>query len=235
MWGALPEDRMVLPFTIAAGPRQRSHSLVGVPLDSWPYFTFSDSRLPKYGGPRPRMCIYMPQEHGARLYPQALGSPKILNLSLSLNLTLRPTVSRPVCLGIKYPSGAYDQVFIPVSQLRVSWCRELSLPRGRVRHLQLLLALASAVILWSESRETRNHILLSQIWDFSFRRLLRLSGSPWRYSTPPPHECSRESESESELLYDWRFTANQSVLAPSPLSPTAKILLFFLFVQQMRS
>jgi hypothetical protein len=29
--------------------------------------------------------------------------------------------------------------------------------------------------------------LLSQIWDFPFRRLLRLAGSRWRYSTPPPH------------------------------------------------
>jgi hypothetical protein len=37
----------------------------------------------------------------------------------------------------------------------------------------MLLALASAVFLGSESLETRDHILLFQIWDFPFRRLLR--------------------------------------------------------------
>jgi hypothetical protein len=60
----------------------------------------------------------------------------------------------------------------------------LSLMRGRVCSLQLLLALASAVTLGSESRGTRDHNLLSQIRDFPFRRLLRLAGLRWRYSTP---------------------------------------------------
>jgi hypothetical protein len=45
----------------------------------------------------------------------------------------------------------------------------------------------AAVIFGSESRRTRGHILLSQIRDFPLRRLLRLAGSRWRYSTPPPH------------------------------------------------
>jgi hypothetical protein len=37
-----------------------------------------------------------------------------LSLSLSLSLMLRPTVSRSVCLGIKHPSGACDQILISV-------------------------------------------------------------------------------------------------------------------------
>jgi hypothetical protein len=65
-----------------------------------------------------------------------------------------------------------------------------SLTRGSVWLLYMLLALASVVFLGSESLWTRNHILLSQIWDFPFRRLLRLTGSRWRYSTPPPHRVN---------------------------------------------
>jgi hypothetical protein len=146
---------------------------------------------------------------------------KFCLLSLSLNLILRPTISRPVCLGVKHPSGAYDQIFLTVRQLRVCWCGALSLTRRRVCRLQFLLALASAVIFGSQSRGTRDHNLLSQIRDLAFRRLLRLAGLWWRYSTPPPHRLS--SERERELLYDWQFTAYQFVLAPSPLRLTARI------------
>jgi hypothetical protein len=119
------------------------------------------------------------------------------SLSLSLSLILRPTVSRPVCIGIKHPSGAYDQIFITVRQSRVCWCGGLSLTRGRVCCLQLLLALARPVIFGSLSRGTRDHILLSQIRDFYFRRLLRLAELRWRYSTSPPHRGD-----EMEQLHD---------------------------------
>jgi hypothetical protein len=88
-----------------------------------------------------------------------------------------------------------------------------SLTREWVCSLQLLLALASEVILSSDSLGTRDHILLPQIRDsrnlggqvpvfispqehsgpvilpdtgFTFRRLLRLAGLRWKYSTLPP-------------------------------------------------
>jgi hypothetical protein len=75
-------------------------------------------------------------------------------LEVRIKIMLRPTVIRPACLGCKHPPGAYDQIFVTVRQLRVSLTREW------VCRLQLLLVLASAVILESESRGTRDHILL---------------------------------------------------------------------------
>jgi hypothetical protein len=46
--------------------------------------------------------------------------------------------------------------------------------------------LASAVILGSESRGSRDHILVYKFRNFTFRPLLRLAGLRWRYATPPP-------------------------------------------------
>jgi hypothetical protein len=61
---------MGLSFTIAAGPRQRSHSHIRVPRDS-SHFTVSDSRLPQPGGPCPR--FYIPHEQDGPV-PRYIGS-----------------------------------------------------------------------------------------------------------------------------------------------------------------
>jgi hypothetical protein len=63
---------MGLSFIIAAGPRQRSHSQVRVPRDSWPHFIVSDSRLLNMEGQVP--VFISPRISVTQLYPQALGS-----------------------------------------------------------------------------------------------------------------------------------------------------------------
>jgi hypothetical protein len=99
--------------------------------------------------------------------------------------------------------------------------------RGWVYHLQLLLSPASTVILRSESHGTHDPALLSQIQDLLFITSCNLqvySGWIWPHLHTEKWQPLLESESESELLYDWLFTANQFILAPSPLRLTARIL-----------
>jgi hypothetical protein len=78
---------------------------------------------------------------------------------------LRPTVTRPVYLGVKPHLGPKNR-FLLLSES----CGFVDVPsptKWRVCRLQWLLVLASAVILGPESRGTYDHILLSQIRDSS--------------------------------------------------------------------
>jgi hypothetical protein len=88
---------------------------------------------------------------------------------VQVKVTLRLTVSRPVSLGVRRPSGTRDQFFFLLEiffrHMRFSNFVAPSLTRGRVCNLlvQLLLGLARAVTLGTKSRRTNDHILLSHL------------------------------------------------------------------------
>jgi hypothetical protein len=111
------------------------------------------------------------------------------------------------------------------------------LARGWVCRLQLLLVLASAIILRRESRGTHDHISLSQIRDshypegqvpvfifpgtgwpnyitrhwVPFRRLLRLAELRWRFSNPPPHGFSDPMYTRQLCELDGNAKGNQEL------------------------
>jgi hypothetical protein len=135
---------------------------------------------------------------------------------------------------------------VNIHSFQLNTCSYSTLTRGWVCCLQVLLALASAVILRSKPRGTRDQILLSQIRDSPNLEgqvpYLCPPGTGWpscspRHSVPlssPPttHRTMVEvfepastrflilAKSEAKLLHHWQFTANQFVLASSPLRLT---------------
>jgi hypothetical protein len=89
-------------------------------------------------------------------------------LSVESELTLRLAVYRQSVRKGAKPLEVHDKsFFLQMNPCGHSLYVSSSLTRGWVCRLQLLLALASAVILRSESRETHDHILVSRIRDSS--------------------------------------------------------------------
>jgi hypothetical protein len=134
------------------------------------------------------------------------------------------------------PSGAHDQIFITVWQLRSFFFFAPSLARGRVCLLYMLLALTSAVFLESESLGT-----WSQIWNFPFRRLLRLAGSrrcasPY-FIWPPYNPFARTKQkkivSNSTSIVEWVFFATGTCL-PRRCLETALRVTVYLFTSWNR-
>jgi hypothetical protein len=77
LWGALFDERTGQSFIFAAGPVQRSLSLVLVTWDSWPYLTVSDLRLPFSSPPTTR---WVTVEDRPRLHTGSELSSKLVQL-----------------------------------------------------------------------------------------------------------------------------------------------------------
>jgi hypothetical protein len=73
-----------------------------------------------------------------------------VKVKVTLRLTVSQSVSKSWC---RAPSGSHDQIFIIVWQLGSCFFGAPSLTRGRVCLLYMLLALTSAVFLWSKTLE----------------------------------------------------------------------------------
>jgi hypothetical protein len=76
-------------------------------------------------------------------------------------VTLRLSVSQSICLSIEHPCGTWDQILLPIRMLLSEICSLVSV--GRPLWRQDGSAICSVIAQWSESRRTRNHILLSRL------------------------------------------------------------------------
>jgi hypothetical protein len=145
-------------------------------------------------------------------------------LELELELFLRPTVSRPVRLGIGPPFGTLDHILSCSSffvwQLLFSSFNAPSLTRERVCSLQCNHSLVRAVT--PNNHTVPSHLRLCSLSAASYGS----QGLRWKYCNPPPHESASlsghgqgyittnsQSVSMSWCL-DQSRTIDQSLLSP---------------------
>jgi hypothetical protein len=91
---------------------------------------------------------------------------RTFGLLVKIKIVLRPTISWPICLGARHPSETRDQFSsffkLCLDSTGVLMLGALSDERTGLK-FTIASGLASAVILGSESRGTKDHILLPQI------------------------------------------------------------------------
>jgi hypothetical protein len=81
-------------------------------------------------------------------------------IEVEVDVTLWLTVSQSVCLGVRHPFGAHDQILLfTFFYLKIAFFFVLERPLWRDDRS----AICSAICQWSESPRTHNHTLLSHL------------------------------------------------------------------------
>jgi hypothetical protein len=91
-----------------------------------------------------------------------LDYDRLSGVKVKVKVTLRLTVGQSVSLGVEPHLGLMTRYLLQFDSYDLVFVGAPSLTRGRVCLLYMLLTLASAVFLGSESLGSRDHILLSQ-------------------------------------------------------------------------
>jgi hypothetical protein len=178
--------------------RQRNHSRVRIPQDSWPFM--GKSKIWDSLNMEGQVPILYPQRIGQPSYNPRHSVPFSSSLMtgsvapgvwhasawemcpvLHVKAILRPTVSQLVSLGVGPPSGAHDQFLVTAGHSRSSCFGAPSLREGNVcTYSSLSFSDPSPAELMSTLTVSFETI------GFPLCGLLRLARLRWRYSNPPP-------------------------------------------------
>jgi hypothetical protein len=191
LYNILSDDRMSLPFTIAAGPRQSSHSLKSGTgsLGTHDHILLSQIRDSPH---RESQAPYS--------YPSRTEWPSYTHRHW-VPFSSSPTTRRTTVEVFELASTKSESYVTTDGQsASLSW-NKASIWGLRPESVSLSDSCGFVDVGRSEKRTSLSFtiasgprqrsyfrvpwILLSQIRDFSFCSLLRLAGSRWRYSTPP--------------------------------------------------
>jgi hypothetical protein len=168
MWGALSDERTGLSFTIAAGTRQRSHSRIRVPRDSWPHFTISYSGLPVSSPPvtrlhtgwlpilNPESCFFALLRIYSSSYPWKSSVACSYPWKPLLNLRWHQT-----CLPNRCPAMDY---FVSID-CSGNVLTELLSSHGHIRHNIHIWLFCDFYILWKYCNHLYRNCL--QLWNVS--------------------------------------------------------------------
>jgi hypothetical protein len=173
---------MGLSLTVAAGPRQRSHSQVRVPRDSWPYLNVQIRDPHNLDG---QVSVFIsPKNRVARLYPRALCSRFVASYdSQGYGGDIRTTPHKGVCRLSTNSSGHYTSARTAYKTLLIVVVQSFQWEHVCLRSRYLATALVYLLISRSFSSNGSTCYIILCNTPVSYRGSVSL----WRVCSVLPH------------------------------------------------